>query len=634
MHFNYPQRFCVAAYRKKTTLLVVSGLSVLILFGLEYSRLEENKISELMKEERDAQVVADALMKSINVKFIETAKRINKDQDVATKIVTELDEERLSKLEQPSRDEIARRRAAETVDNNQFEILETEQQLGIPYVNLDPKNPYIPKKRIVHLDLKGAPPILSYFRKLFPLIKVMGATGVLLEYEDMFPFSGALKNISAKNAFTAYDVSEILKLAEESKLEVIPLVQTFGHVEFALKHSEFSHLREVPGSPQALCPSRASSLNFIREVMDLHPNTKYLHIGCDEVFQMGECDVCRLEMHENLFLKHVKTVADIVHARYPHVRVIVWDDMLRHISQQAMLEINIGNLVEPMVWVYAEDIYRFVQPTVWDKYADVFKTAWTASAFKGAFGETLYVPNAKRHLENNLRWLDVMATQASAFKQGLMGIVITGWQRYDHFSVLCELLPASIPSLALNLITVTYGYFNSSLKEKFLSALSCPMQNMAYGSPFISLDADPFLWDKLSRCMFPGNSFFRLTNRLHNLETEAREYLDITKRQKGWMTSYNVRHNYSLPLRVDELTSDLPRIYHGMVMIARSAVDAMVDVFDNYTISEWIEQRIYPYIIELEQIQNQSIALKSVNHWPARPLPPLRDLQRLGVTLN
>lgn len=179
MHFNYMQRFCLAAYRKKTTLLVVSGLSILILFGLEYSRLEENKISELMNEERDAQVVAEALMKSINVKFIETANKGNKDQNTRSKIVTELDITGLSKLEQPSRDDIARKQEVEMVQK-QYENLETEHQLGIPYVSLDSKNPYIPKKRIVHLDLKGAPPIIPYFKRLFPLIKTLGATGILL----------------------------------------------------------------------------------------------------------------------------------------------------------------------------------------------------------------------------------------------------------------------------------------------------------------------------------------------------------------------------------------------------------------------------------------------------------------------
>lgn len=49
--------------------------------------------------------------------------------------------------------------------------------------------------------------------------------------------------------------------------------------------------------------------------MVLHKSSKYIHIGCDEVFQMGECDLCRLEMHETLFLRHVKNVAGIVHER-------------------------------------------------------------------------------------------------------------------------------------------------------------------------------------------------------------------------------------------------------------------------------------------------------------------------------
>lgn len=451
----------------------------------------------------------------------------------------------------------------------------------------------------------------------------------------MFPYSGILKNISAKNSFTPDQIAEILDLAEKSQLEVIPLIQTFGHMEFALKHLELAKLREVPGSPQALCPSRNSSLNFIREMVDqvvsLHPKIKYLHIGCDEVFQMGECDICRLELHEILFLKHVQNVSKLIHEKYPKLKLIIWDDMLRHISQESMIGVNLGALVEPMVWVYAEDVYRFVQPPIWDKYGAVFKTAWAASAFKGAFGETLFVPDSKRHLENNLRWLEVMSQQEKIFKRGFTGLVLTGWQRYDHFAVLCELLPAGIPSLGLSLVATTHGFFNSSLKNKFLAGLSCP-QNSGR-SQFINLDADPYLWDKLGRCMFPGSAFFRLTYRLHTMENEVEEYLKLTKKEKGWLTDYNVRHNYSLPLRVDELTGDLPRIYHGTTSLVRAAVDAMVEVFDNYTISEWIEQKIYPYIIELEKIQNQSIALRSVNQWPARPLPPLKDLQRLGVPL-
>ncbi|KAF5303149.1 hypothetical protein FQR65_LT08312 [Abscondita terminalis] len=607
---NYIYHVGLTAWRKKTSILVAAALLVLLILGLQFSQSEQEN-GRSYKDDKDLMMKSEFAQFS-NVKFLESLQK----QRNALK---NLDQKNFRKNED---------------DKSQFEI---EKLLGIPSVNLDIKKPYVPKRRVVHFDLKGAPPKISYLKKILPLLKTMGATGILLEYEDMFPYSGLLNDIKAKNAFSVEEIKDILKFAEELKLEVIPLIQTFGHLEFALKHSNWSKLREVPDSPQALCPSRNGTMDFIAEmvkqVMALHPKINYLHIGCDEVFQMGECEVCRLELHENLFLRHVRTVATNIRKQWPNVRLIIWDDMLRHLSQQSLQDFSLGELVEPMVWVYAEDIYRFVQSPVWEKYGAIFKTAWAASAFKGAFGETLYVPDARRHLENNLRWLDVMNQQNQLFKEGVSGISITGWQRYDHFAVLCELFPAALPSLALSLLAVSHGYFNLSLKTQLLSALSCPEHGSGRPTPFITLEVDPHLWDKLGRCMFPGSPIFRLMYRLHNTENEVVEYLKTTNYQKGWLTSYNIRHNYTLPLRIDELTSDLPRIYHSLLTLNRAAYDTMNDIYDFYTIAEWIEQRIYPYVIELEKIQNHSAVLKTVNTWPSRPLPPLKDLQRLGLTL-
>ncbi|KIH48667.1 hypothetical protein ANCDUO_21260, partial [Ancylostoma duodenale] len=66
------------------------------------------------------------------------------------------------------------------------EDVSAKRSTGRPY----DKRPFA--QSIVHLDLKGAPPIMSVYEWLFPLLRKMGAHGVLMEYEDMFPYSGDL----------------------------------------------------------------------------------------------------------------------------------------------------------------------------------------------------------------------------------------------------------------------------------------------------------------------------------------------------------------------------------------------------------------------------------------------------------
>ena len=127
---------------------------------------------------------------------------------------------------------------------------------------------YVPEQRVVHLDLKGAPPKLSFLKNIFPLLKEGGATTLLIEYEDMFPFWGPLRNISARNSYSKQDIQTILGWAAQNDLSVIPLIQTFGHMEFVLKLEEFKHLRESNPFPQSLCPSRDESWNLVTEMID------------------------------------------------------------------------------------------------------------------------------------------------------------------------------------------------------------------------------------------------------------------------------------------------------------------------------------------------------------------------------
>ena len=111
--------------------------------------------------------------------------------------------------------------------------------------------------------------------------------------------------------------------------------------------------------------------------MAFHPNIRYLHIGCDEVYHIAECALCQRKFKDDIFLAHVQRVATYVKnksvaiqlidlrssyvsimsrfffvlTRYKNVIPIIWDDMLRHISASTLREYKLGELVEPMVWV-------------------------------------------------------------------------------------------------------------------------------------------------------------------------------------------------------------------------------------------------------------------------------------------
>ena len=89
-------------------------------------------------------------------------------------------------------------------------------------------------------------------------------------------------------------------------------------------------------------------------------------------------------MHDQLYLDHVYNVAAFVKKKWPDLKVIIWDDQIRQVSLELLKNSAIGKMVEPMVWVYAEDVYKFMQSQTWDKYAQLFPTAWVAGAFKGA----------------------------------------------------------------------------------------------------------------------------------------------------------------------------------------------------------------------------------------------------------
>lgn len=124
---------------------------------------------------------------------------------------------------------------------------------------------------------------------------------------------------------------------------------------------------------------------------ELHPASKRLHIGADEVYGdlIGRCSLCqqRLEARDwsttDLFLDHVTAVAQLVGRRLG-LRPLMWDDEFRNVADAELHRSGVGRLVDVVVWNYGPTLQLPIE--TWDKYLDVFDSVWVASAFKGATG--------------------------------------------------------------------------------------------------------------------------------------------------------------------------------------------------------------------------------------------------------
>ena len=317
---------------------------------------------------------------------------------------------------------------------------------------------------------------------------------------------------------------------------------------------------------------------------------------------------CRL-----LFTEHVARVAQFVRAEFPGVTPLMWDDMLRHWSPMDLVDSGLGELVEPVVWVYSEDIAHLLPHYIWYMYGHVFPHVWVASAYKGAYGETAVAPDLQRHTKNNLAWLRILqATKGVRFQ----GMVLTGWTRYDHFAVLCELLPVSIPSLVLNLLLVSHPHQpKSEVIHLWKRALACPPTLILDES----LQSDPFQWN-LGVCAFPGSNLFSAVARYVVLQAKVDTlYTDVTQRH-GWLTMYNVRHNFSSPWRLLEARSKGQQLVQELTAFRNSTVLIMAQYFDQFTVDEWLEQKVDPLTEKMASLQHFVQVLVARNTWPRRPI--------------
>jgi hexosaminidase len=186
--------------------------------------------------------------------------------------------------------------------------------------------------RAVHFDLKHHLDHMNYYYESIDRLAKYKINAVVIEFEDKLrykrqPLVGAPQSISID------EMAALTQYAKERNIEITPLVQGLGHATFILKHQEYAGLRELVWNTWAFCPLHEGTYQVLfdlyRDAIAATPGSKYLHIGGDEIGNIGLCPRCKpmadKEGMLSLSLYWLKRVCEF--ARENDRIPIFWDDM-------------------------------------------------------------------------------------------------------------------------------------------------------------------------------------------------------------------------------------------------------------------------------------------------------------------
>lgn len=186
--------------------------------------------------------------------------------------------------------------------------------------------------RSVHFDVKHHLDHMNYYYESIDRLARYKINAVIFEIEDKLRYVRQ-PSVASPQAISIDEMAALTRYAAKRHIEISPLVQGLGHATFILKHPEYEYLREIPDRRWVSCSVEPGTYELYRDlfqdVFEATPGSRYVHIGGDEIGDIGLCDRCRAKGEEigelGLYLHWLNTICDMVNAsgRIP----IFWDDM-------------------------------------------------------------------------------------------------------------------------------------------------------------------------------------------------------------------------------------------------------------------------------------------------------------------
>lgn len=261
------------------------------------------------------------------------------------------------------------------------------------------------------------------------MLALMGMNRVLLYTEDTYkldkyPYFGYLRG-----GYTKEDIKEMVEFGEAFGVELIPCIQTLGHLERPLRWEPMMNLND---GPTTLMVGKDEVYTFIEEMIKFSRecfHSKEIHIGMDESTEIGLGKYLGTHSFTDrveLFTQHIKKVIEICQ-KYDFSPMI-WSDMYFRLNdpnteyyRTTPLPESTIKMVPPEVSLVYWDYYHFDKKIYNDMISYHKQTNNNLYFAGGAWRWKGYVPAIQRSME-----MSVLALEACK-ENGIKNVFLTAW---------------------------------------------------------------------------------------------------------------------------------------------------------------------------------------------------------------
>lgn len=270
-----------------------------------------------------------------------------------------------------------------------------------------------------HLDLRIQVMTAEALKAFAKQIAEFGLNTLVVEWEATYPYTDHA-TISNEFSYSREEVADFIAYCESLGIAVIPLQQSLGHVEYILRNSRYNHLKEDRKDISQLCPmkteeSEALFRDLFKDLAETH-NSDYIHIGGDETYLLGHCELCSARVAEvgksKLFVDHMKMIANLVieNGKIP----VMWADIILKYPEAAA-ELPAETIF--VDWNYGWKINHFGDVPKLQKLGFEF---WGSPAIR-SHPDNWYLTDWPTHFNNQKEFIPY------ARENKYQGIVMTSW---------------------------------------------------------------------------------------------------------------------------------------------------------------------------------------------------------------